>query len=97
MSKELSPLGALNRICEHLDLDDEYFYSKNGEKADYKIVETALKRNKALEIIKKYLFIDFNDKSKAILFKKYKEQECDYTIILCNTQEEYDLLKEVLE
>lgn len=40
MSNELE---ALNRICEHLDLDDEYFYSKNGEKADYKIIETALK------------------------------------------------------
>lgn len=41
--KELTPLEALDRICEHLDLDDAYFYSKNGEKADYKVVETALK------------------------------------------------------
>lgn len=84
MSKELSPLGALNRICEHLDLDDEYFYSKNGEKADYKIIETALKRNKALEIIKEHKLLNY----------VLKNEKCANMYHL--SKDKIDLLKEVL-
>lgn len=40
MSKELE---ALDKICEHLDLDDDYFYCEDGEKTDFEIVEAALK------------------------------------------------------
>ena len=92
MTKELSPLEALNRICEHLDLDDEYFYLKNGEKADYKVIEKSLK---ALEIIKQKE-VDIHD----LLISKTVEQYNSYTHWLgCKgnlTEEEYNLLKEVL-
>ena len=90
MSKELE---ALNRICEHLDLDDEYFYLKNGEKADYKVIEKSLK---ALEIIKekrvdvRFLFQCKSLRDYNFIYKGTNQSK------LCLTKEEYELLKEVL-
>ena len=87
MSKELE---ALNRICEHLDLDDEYFYLKNGEKTDYKVIEKSLK---ALEIIKEK-GVNVGLLSRCANAERYNKGMCYESRYL--TQEEYDLLKEVL-
>ena len=87
MSKELE---ALNRICEHLDLDDEYFYLKNGEKTDYEIIKKSLK---ALEIIKEKE-VNVGLLSRCANAERYNKGICYELRYL--TQEEYDLLKEVL-
>lgn len=89
----IEELEAFNRIKREAGIP--YFsslYDIDMWREDLKTVETVLK---AFEIIKTNLFIDFRDDIKAILFKQYKDQECDYTIIFCDTQEKYDLLKEV--
>ena len=51
---------------------------------------------KALGIIKKYLSIELDDERKSIDFIDLTFPEDDYTIIFCDTQEDYDLLKEIL-
>lgn len=83
MSNELE---ALDRICEHLDLDDAYFYSKNGEKADYKIIKTALKekeqQDEIIKIIKEIISfkasepefeMDEDDSVRSIIGRVYLE------------------------
>ena len=85
-------LEALERITEHLDLEDEYFYKQ--EKVDEEIIKQALKDyeelQKVLEII--------NNKEILLVYKDY--QETCYLVAngmaIEITQEEFDLLKEVL-
>lgn len=101
MSKALE---ALKRMVS----DNGYDYSIDNFWEDYKVVETALKRleeidkvmflnnqktekqTKILQIIKKNIkhFIDFEDNTNRVYI------DC---AIDCETQEEYDLLKEWLK
>lgn len=88
-------LKALEKITEHLDLDDEYFYKQ--EKVDEDTIKQSLK---ALEIIKKKEVNihswHYNNCNK-IPYEIYKQSIMTQSIsneLL--TQEEYNLLKEVL-
>lgn len=68
MSKELE---ALNNMSEHIDLDDDYFYDKNGHKKDYAIIETALKE---YELMKQTKIIVVDKKISDDDLEKLKSQ-----------------------
>lgn len=55
------------------------------------------KLKKALDILKRNLVIEFNDDLRFIHLKEDISQSCDYTIIDIEDQQEYELLKEVLD
>lgn len=87
MSKELE---ALKRLYKH----SNYGFGKYSPDKDYELVELALK---ALEIIKKKR-VDLE-----FLFEEWEEENWEFALENYNmnheielTQEEYDLLKEVL-
>lgn len=85
----------MSKGLEALESIIETFYDKESE--DIQIVRKELK---ALEIIKHFIkskslgltFIFLDDDKKILIVDGY-DFECFY---ICNTQEEYDLLKEVL-
>ena len=87
MSKELE---ALNRLCFHLDYDETDYCHNGSSEADTELVERAVK---ALAILKDTLYFRFNDSSKSVSIMSYPDQECDYTILFCETQEEYEIVK----
>lgn len=59
---------------------------------DFHLVENALK---SLEIMKKYLFIECTDD--IVRLKQDEGQDWDYTIIMPDTDEEIEILKEVFD
>lgn len=67
---------------------------------EIEIIEKDLNRleelEKAIEILKNNLYLEFNDECIYICLKRDEYDECDYTIIF-PSKEDYDLLKEVLK
>lgn len=59
---------------------------------DFEIVENALR---AIEIMKKYLFIECTDD--IVRLKQDEGQDWDYTIIMPDNDEEIEILKEVFD
>lgn len=101
MSKELE---AYNRLCRHLDYDnDDYMFNGQYEE-DNAVIENALKDyetikkdldrlkklEKVIEILKKALLLNVKE-VRGIYYV------LGYDTNYCMTKEEYDLLKEVLE
>ena len=87
---------AFNRISEAMDYADDMAHS-HYEVGDFEIVENALK---ALEIIKEKR-VDIES-----FYTSFIEEDCDYGFYerrygtygkYCLTEEEFNLLKEVLE
>ena len=67
-----------------------------------KAIDIAQKYKKAIEILKRELFIDFEDCSKTtknyfIHLRENEYQSYDYAIIILHNKKEYELLNEVLK
>ena len=110
MSKQLTPLEALRSIVNHLDLDVLLGGDYRNYKRDIKIVETTLidneKKLKALEIIVKKCvsykdfteWLDENPNATYELFLIDNDEGCCYRFAdELLTQEEFDLIKEVVK
>lgn len=66
-------------------------------KAQKPYIEKIQKLEKAIDILKKRLTIEFDDKYNEINFKLYACKEFDYVYLPFDDKQEYELLKEVLE
>lgn len=101
-NKELTALEAYERLCNHLDYDDDYMYNGSYEE-DNEVIEKSLK---ALEIIKEkevniqYFKICLEVHWDYDLFEEHcrenNEWEDDTPYKYSMKKEEFDLLKEVL-
>ena len=106
MSKELTPLQALEKLVDRLaikkyDENGNLIYWQSTTDNEYPIIENALKKYKVLQEVHKD-FVDKNIKKlKALEIIKEKVLDMDYFNIIadnCNlTYQEYNLLMEVLK
>ena len=92
---------ALEHICNICDHDCcPYIHYEKSRCGFYGVIKQGLDRleklEKAIEILKTNLYLEFDNKCNYICLKSDEYDECDYTIIF-PSKEEYELLKEVLE
>ena len=86
-------LKALERV-EQREKDIQVLMNKTLE-----ISNKLTKYEKALDILKENLCIEFKENGEYLMvkFKEDAEQECDYSIMFLDSKEKFELLKEVLE
>jgi hypothetical protein len=102
-------LEALEELCSRCYVDSEkcscHARYKGGEcstSCEYKeLLEKDLERldklEKAIDILKNKLHIEFDDKYNEINFKVYACKEIDYVYFSLDDKQQYELLKEVLK
>lgn len=85
IQQDLDRLEKLERFKTRLLEDTNKLYNENQ------------KFKKVIDILKNNLCIEFSDDFNGIKFKRDLYDECDYTILFLKNNEQYELLKEVLE
>ena len=105
MSKELTPLEALERLCSHLDYDNSDYMHNGSYEEDNEIIENALKRLEIIDKLNEKHCEETQNKLKALeIIEEHLQASCLTTIEkvvvdvvrMTFTHEEFDLLKEVL-